>query len=246
MTHRSNILAMLLVIFSFGLLNAGISNSSYAEQKNTKEKQKTTSNKIHGRVTDTIKASNYTYAEVDTGKEKIWAAGPVTPLKIGDMITFSTGMRMKDFHSKSMQRTFPIIYFVDRFITGKETSTTNAAAITSPHSQVKKKRVAKPVKGINKVKGGNTIAEIYARKNSLKGKTIRVRGQVTKFTAKVMGKNWLHIRDSSTLNDLTITTDSTAAIDDVVVIEGKLALNKDYGYGYVYPIIIEDVKITKK
>ena len=73
-----------------------------------------------------------------------------------------------------------------------------------------------------------------------------MRGQVTKFTANVMDKNWLHIRDSSTLDDLTITTDSTAAIDAVVVIEGKLALNKDFGYGYVYPLIVEDASVTKE
>ena len=73
-----------------------------------------------------------------------------------------------------------------------------------------------------------------------------MRGQVTKFTANVMDKNSLHIRDSSTLDDLTITTDSTAAIDAVVVIEGKLALDKDFGYGYVYPLIVEDASVTKE
>ena len=96
------------------------------------------------------------------------------------------------------------------------------------------------------MKGGNTIAEIYARKQKLKGKTVRVRGQVTKFTAEVMGKNWLHIRDSSTLDDLTVTTDNTVAIDDVVILEGKLVLDKDYGYGYFYPLIMEDARIAKK
>jgi hypothetical protein len=60
-----------------------------------------------------------------------------------------------------------------------------------------------------------------------------------------MGKNWLHIRDSSTLDDLTVITKSTVVIDDVVIVEGKLELNKDYGYGYVYPVILEDAKITK-
>lgn len=106
--------------------------------------------------------------------------------------------------------------------------------------------MAGPVKGINKVKGGKTIAEIHAQKQKLNGKTIRVRGQVTKFTAEVMGKNWFHIRDSSTLNDLTVTTDSTVAIDDVVIIKGKLQLDKDYGYDYVYPVILENAKITKE
>lgn len=245
MTHRTNSIVILLAFFSFTLTNAGIINSAYAEQKNTKENQQTTSNRIHGKVTDIIKASVYNYVEVDTGKKKVWAAGPVTPLKTGDMISFSANMPMKNFHSKSMKRDFPIIYFVNSFITDKMALKNKVATSASPHSQIKQKQAVKPVKGINKVKGGNTIAEINIHKQKLKGKTIRVRGQVTKFTANVMGKNWLHIRDSSTLEDLTVTTDSTVAIDDVVIIEGKLALDKDYGYGYVYPVILEDTKIMK-
>ena len=73
-----------------------------------------------------------------------------------------------------------------------------------------------------------------------------MRGQVTKFTANVMKKNWLHIKDSSGEDDLTITTNNTAAVDDVIVISGKLALDKDFGYGYVYPLIIEQASITKE
>jgi len=245
MTHRTNRIAILITCFSFIMTNAGIINSAYAEQKSSKEKQQITSHIIHGKVTDIIKASVYTYAEVDTGKKKVWAAGPVTPLKTGDMISFSTSMPMKNFHSKSMKRDFSVIYFVNSFMTDKVASKNKDAASVSPHGQMKQKQVVKPLKGINKVKGGYTIAEINIGKQKLKGKILRVRGQVTKFTANVMGKNWVHIRDSSTLADLTVTTNSTAAIDDVVIVEGKLELDKDFGYGYVYPVILEDTKITK-
>jgi hypothetical protein len=246
MIHRANIIVILLFGFSFSLLNTGITNSAYAEQNDSITNHQTASNKIQGKITDIIDASGYTYAEVDTGKQKVWAAGPVTPLKIGDVIAFSTGMPMENFHSKSMNRDFPIIYFVSFFITDTPNQTSKAASMVSSHSQVKQKLAAKPVEGINKVEGGNTIAEIYTQKQKLNGKKIRVRGQVTKFTAEVMGKNWLHIRDGSTHDDLTVTTDSMAAINDVVIIEGKLELDKDYSYGYVYSVIIEDARITKE
>jgi hypothetical protein len=211
-----------------------------------KEVQQANQNRIHGKVTDIIDASGYTYAEVDTGSKKVWAAGPVTQLKIGDTIAFSAGMPMENFHSNSMKRDFSIIYFVNRFITDKQPQTTQAAAIASPHDQIKQKQSDKPVKGINQVDDGYTIAEIYTQNKQIKGKIIRVRGQVTKFNANIMGKNWLHIRDSSTSDDLTVTTNSRVAIDDIVIIEGKLELNKDYGYGYIYPVILEDATITKE
>lgn len=246
MLHRTCFLVTLLACSSFALLSTGIINSAYADQSNTDEIQQPAPNKIYGKVTDIIDAAGYTYAEVDTGKEKVWAATSTTPLKIGDMITFTTEMPMKNFHSNSMNRDFALVYFVSRFITDKESLTETTTAMASPHGKIKPAPVVKAVEGIDKVEGGNTIAEVYTDKQKLNGKVIRVRGQVTKFTANVMNKNWLHIRDSSTLNDLTITTDSTAAIDAVVVIEGKLALDRDFGYGYVYPLIVEDARVTKE
>ena len=239
MLHRANVLVTLLVCLFAGLLNAGMINAAYAEQKPAPHN-------ITGKVTEIIAASGYTYAEVDTGKNKVWAAGPVTPIKVGDMIAFSSEMPMENFHSKSMQRDFSTIYFVNNFITDKSTLAGKATATTSPHGQIKQQQDVKAINGINKVEGGYTIAETYSQKADLNGKTILVRGLVTKFTSNVMGKNWLHIRDSSTMDDLTITTQSTAAIDDVVVIEGKLGLDKDFSYGYVYPLIVEDAKITKE
>lgn len=236
----------LLACSSFVILGSGINNSACAEQKNIQTEQQVTPGKINGKITEVINASGYTYAEVDTGKERIWAAGPVTQLKVGDKIAFTTEMPMDNFHSQSMDRDFSKIYFINKFLTDKETSTTMPGDIASAHTPFKRLSAADPVTGISKVKGGHTIAEIHTNKDKLNGKTVRVRGKITKLTTGVLGKNWLHIVDSSTLDDLTVTTDSSAAIGDVVIAEGKLGLNKDFGYGYVYPVILEDAKITKE
>lgn len=230
---------LLLTLFSFFCI--GLSSIVVAEPTAT-NKQETVPNSIYGKVTDIINSGGYTYAEVDTGEKKVWAAGPVTPLKKGDMIAFSTRMPMNNFHSKSMQRDFSVVYFIDQFKTDTDTTAANVTAMTSPHDQAKQQS-AKTIKPIKKADGGNTIDEIYKDKNKLDGKTVRVRGQVTKFTPNIMGKNWLHIKDSNGNNDLTITSSDTTAIDDIVIIEGKLGLNKDFGYGYVYPLIVEDASI---
>jgi hypothetical protein len=246
MSHRSGLLVALLACSSTTLLTTGVINPAYANQNNVDEIQQPARNTLYGKVTNIIEAAGYTYAEVDTGKEKVWAATSTTPLKIGDMIAFTTEMPMKNFHSNSLKRDFPIIYFVSRFIPVKASPTGTTTGVVSPHDKIKSASPDKAIEGIGKIEGGNTIAELYTDKQKLNGKAIRVRGKVTKFTAGVMGKNWIHIRDSSALNDLTITTDSTAAIDDVVVIEGILGLDKDFGFGYVYPVIVEDARITKE
>lgn len=247
MLLRTGFLVALLASSSFVQLNTGIISFAYASQNSTEEiQQQEVPGRIYGKVTDVLEAAGYTYAEVDTGKEKVWAAAATTPLKVGDMVAFTTEMRMQNFHSSAMNRDFPIIYFVNRFVVDDESLANASTAMDSPHDKIKPASSATVIKGINKAEGGNTIAEIHADKQKFNGKAIRVRGQVTKYNANVMGKNWLHIRDSSTLDDLTITTSNASAIDAIVVVEGKLTLDKDFGYGYVYPLIVEDASLIKE
>lgn len=246
MLYRSRILSALLACFAFALLNMGAINHAYAGTNNADEMQQQSAGKIFGKVTELLEAGGYTYAEVDTGQGKVWAAATNTQLKIGDMVSFTTEMPMQNFHSKSMNRDFPLLYFVSGFDTGNAGQAGATTAMASPQAKTKPASMARPIEGIDKLDGGSTIAELYTDKQKHNGKAIRVRGQVTKVTTNIKGKNWLHIRDSSTLDDLTVITDGMAGIDAIVIVEGKLALDKDFGYGYFYPLIIEDASVTKE
>ena len=90
-----------------------------------------------------------------------------------------------------------------------------------------------------------TIGKLLADKKAYDGKVIRVKGQVTKYNAGIMGKNWVHIQDGTEYQDgfdLTVTTDITVAVGETVTFEGKIALDKDFGYGYVYNVLMEEGK----
>ena len=43
--------------------------------------------------------------------------------------------------------------------------------------------------------------------------------------------------------DLTITTLDEVQLGDLVIFEGKLAVNKDFGAGYKYDVILEEAKL---
>lgn len=102
--------------------------------------------------------------------------------------------------------------------------------------------------GIAKADGGKTVAEVFAEKDALAGQPVTFRGKVVKTNPDIMGKNWLHVRDGSGAegtNDLTVTTAGTAPnVGDTVVVKGTVALNKDFGMGYQYDIIVEDAEVT--
>ncbi len=100
---------------------------------------------------------------------------------------------------------------------------------------------------VAKAEGGLTIAELYAGKDALAGQVVTVRGVVVKVNPDIMGTNWLHIRDGSgdsASNDLTITSGTLPEIGETVLVRGIVQVNKDFGMGYQYSLIIEDAEVT--
>ena len=97
---------------------------------------------------------------------------------------------------------------------------------------------------------GYTVAEIFTKAGELHDKNVRVRGKVVKFSPNIMGRNWIHLQDGtgdplSNTHDLVITTAETVTNDDIIVVEGKLAADKDFGAGYKYAAILEEARVTK-
>ncbi len=199
-----------------------------------------------GEVLETMNSGGYSYIYLDTGSEKIWAAGPETQVSVGQTITMDKGMAMPQFHSKTLDRTFDVIYFVGSIqgsggaMPGAEAEQTGGGHSVDEQADVKD--VAKPA-------GGYSIEEIYAQAASLSGKPVKVAGQVVKFTPNIMGTNWVHIQDGSGSGptaDLTVTTSAIVAAGDMVTVEGNLTVNKDFGAGYKYDAIIEGATVTKE
>lgn len=91
------------------------------------------------------------------------------------------------------------------------------------------------------------IATLYKDKTALAGKQVQIKGKVVKVNNGIMNRNWLHLQDGSgdaTSNDVTVTSAQTAAIGDQVVVKGVVVLNKDFGAGYNYALLLEDASVT--
>jgi hypothetical protein len=100
---------------------------------------------------------------------------------------------------------------------------------------------------VAKSDGGVTIEELYARKSELTGKAVIVRGRVVKYNSGILGRNWVHIQDGTGAggtHDLTVTTDDTVSVGDVVLVRGTAAVDRDFGMGYRYDLIVEEADVT--
>ena len=100
---------------------------------------------------------------------------------------------------------------------------------------------------IEKPSGGVTVAEIFEGRAGLAGKEVIVRGKVVKYTGAILKRNWLHVKDgsgSAGTNDLTVTTTDRATVGDTVVIRGTVVVDKDFGAGYKYGVLVENASVT--
>lgn len=87
-----------------------------------------------------------------------------------------------------------------------------------------------------------SLKTLFSNRESYGNKSIIVSGEVVKINNAIMDRNWIHISDGSEFEGkrrLTITTQETVNIGDKVTFKGTLVLNKDFGYNYVYDIIVE-------
>jgi hypothetical protein len=163
---------------------------------------------------------------------------------------------MKDFLSKELNKTFKEILFIDNISSTSDFVKREIAEVPS-HQQMASSDTAamsgKPVVAkievkIDPIAGGVTIADLYGKKASFSGKTVKVKAKVSKFSPDIMGKNWIHIQDGTESDgkyDLTVTSASTVKVGDIITLEGKITLNKDLGYSYFYEVLMEDAKIVK-
>ncbi|PCH53845.1 MAG: hypothetical protein COC22_01530 [Flavobacteriaceae bacterium] len=203
---------------------------------------------------EALQVKGYTYLLVDENGIEKWLAAPSFTAEVGKTYYFKNGLEMPNFESKELNRTFVSIYFVDQI-----SEEPNFEAVVKANNPIKtsnsqvSQQATKPVieKEAIKIKateGVTTIAELIEKAKNLKGTVIKVKGKVTKFNPEIMNKNWIHIQDGTEFKgefDLTVTTLAKFKVGDIITLEGKVSLDKDFGFGYFYKIILEDAVLAK-
>ncbi|HZX61850.1 MAG TPA: hypothetical protein VFE66_01475, partial [Bacteroidales bacterium] len=137
-----------------------------------------------------IQGSNYTYVRVSADGKDYWIAIEKAEVKEGETYYWSMGAEMNEFTSKELKRTFRSIFFVQDFTDKPITITLAPKQIPLTSMAGKQQAPEYPGIVVPKAPGGITIAEFYAGKNSIAGKTVKICGKVVKFSAGIMKKNW--------------------------------------------------------
>ncbi|MBK8348376.1 MAG: SH3-like domain-containing protein [Saprospiraceae bacterium] len=189
---------------------------------------------------EVLQTERYTYLNVTEADKAFWIATAKTDAKKGLTYLYRGGLMKTNFESIEFKRTFDTIYLVSNIISatahpggnisGDQTHNLSQPATTSSEMPV--------------VKNAVKLSDLFTNKTKYDGQIITVSGECIKVNNGIMGRNWVHIQDGSKLKgkaiDLTVTTNMNIEIGSKLALKGKITLNKDFGAGYKYEIIMEE------
>lgn len=232
----------IIIFFSMLLISCGNKEESDNQMPIMNDQNIMKTNIHNALVEEKIDASTYSYLKVNENNNSYWIAVNKMDINPGEYVMFSQAMEMQNFKSETLGRTFDRILFVDD--ARKSESNTD---LKSPHQNIatgKDESINVP-----KLKDGYTVEQIYKMKNELEFKTVKVKGKVVKVNENIMGTNWIHIQDGTGANethDLLLTSNQSVKVGSIIIAEGKVIKDKDFGSGYSYNVLLENCKISEE
>lgn len=220
---------------------------------------------LQGTVVETMDSGGYTYLKFKSGDEEYWAATAPVKLEIGQEVSVSPSMEMKDFQSPTLGRTFQSIYFTGSVLPdayrsenlpdGHPIIDDNDGALPEGHPEIGGSGLPDGHPPVGEVGGMDSMdkmdevdvskAQVFqslesflAEAKSLEGTPVKISGKVSKWNKGILGRNWAHLKEGSA--DVTVTTQADMAADDEVTVVGTVRLNQDFGGGYFYEVLVEN------
>ena len=207
---------------------------------------------VFGTVSESIDSGGYTYILIK--ESDTWIATTSMQVSEGTVVEYSGGMEMKNFYSKSLDRTFESIWFVnDVSVSGQDLDQLHQRAAqdtgSTPPSNSKPTAITAPAPGeIEQLDGGSTVEKIMSDPAAFNGQTASLRARVIKVNSGIMGKNWITLQDGTGVapnNKLIATSTELVAVGEIVTARGVVHNDVDLGSGYHYAALLEDTTFVK-
>ncbi len=236
-----------------------------------------TSDVITGTVLEKIDGGDNLFFKLYDNIDSIFVLAPknIQTVKIekGNRLVISNLSYKNNYEDKFLSRTFEYLLIaksiinMEEFVTQEDntaaehvhtenedpaihaTSTSTEKQAKNPHQSSTNSGVPTTDVKVEKVAGGYTVAELYAKVDELVGKEVTIQAKIVKYSPNIMSNNWLHIQDGSGNaangdNDLVVVSKEPFSKGETVTLRGKLGKDHNLGSGYLYHVIILDaVKI---
>jgi hypothetical protein len=192
-------------------------------------------------VKEVLNTDRYSYLRATEGTEEFWVAISKRDIKVGGTYVFQGGLLKKNFFSQEFQRAFETLYLVSNL---SEQGGGSESELDAGLAQMGAANLE--VGKITWAAGAVKLSELFSNKSKYANKQILVTGKCIKVNPMIMNRNWIHLQDGTGEKlDLTVTTTENIPLGAVVTLKGTIALDKDFGAGYRYDIIMEGAVVQQ-
>lgn len=229
--------------------NSGIFDGETTTPSSTNVSDGTLSTDIHSVVVkEILPASKYNYLKVSENNEEFWIAIRKQQVNVSETYFYKKALLKTNFESKEHNKVFDKIYLVTSLV---QSNHGNSAGALTQHTPDDGHNHATETKNTtsNKVtqqEGSIKIADLVKDPKTYEGKIVQISGKCVKVNPNIMNRNWIHIKDGTKDDfDLVITSESFVPEGTEVTMKAIVVLNKDFGAGYQYDLILENGTIVK-
>ncbi len=240
-----------------------LSTFIYASEPGHEQTKAETQGIYYGTILEIKDAMGYKYLRVNEEGKEVWIAIAKAPVTVGDKIGYDKATAMPNFKSKTLNQTFKEIFFVsDLYLPNKVQKPKSMKEMLDlnpkkqdPHADMEKWMSPTEEKDLTKTfvqKDTYTVEEIHMWRENLEGKNITIEASVSKVSHEIMELDWVHLNDGTgneekLTNDLVLTAkNTTIKAGDKVLAKGNVVVNKDFGFGYFYKVLIQDATFEVK
>jgi hypothetical protein len=189
-------------------------------------------------VLEVLQTERYVYLQVEENGETFWIATGKREVEKGGKYHYKGGLLKTNFESKEYNRTFDKIYLVSNIVAENHSHNHDSS---TPQKIETHSVESKPLPRKIDQTGSIKIASITSDPTKYEGKSVQISGECVKINPNIMGRNWIHLKDGSNDDyDFVVTSNIMVPEGHVVTLTGTVALNKDFGAGYRYDIIVEN------
>ncbi len=202
------------------------------------------SNDLHSvTVNEVLQAARYVYLNVSEYNSKFWIATRKQDIKKGERFFYRGGLLKTNFESKEFNKVFDTIYLISNLVSQDHSKHAGALPVSAKKDELvtQKEDIPTHTDKIVEHKGTLKIAELVNDPKKYEGHTVQLSGTCVKVNPNIMKRNWIHLQDGSKDDyDLVITTNTFVPEGSDITIRGTVVLNKDFGAGYKYDLILEE------
>ena len=198
-------------------------------------------------IVEVLPTAKYVFIKVKEDSENYWIATSPGNYAAGHQYVFNEAVVKQDFRSPSLDRVFDSIYLVTKIVPLARKDDLKRLRF-NPHAKEgneKEKDLLKQdtEKQLQRV----TIPELLEDPQPYEGQQIEISGICTKVNANIMDRNWIHLKaDADATEEIVVTSKEAPAVGETVILHAVVRLNKDFGAGYVYPILLEEATIVQE